>query len=146
MQSTKPKGEVVMLEADYQATEVSIDMNQIHYKDLMKLHQQSTNILYRDMNLQHATTDKLHKSLENLTNQYRLEKVVTQARNVKVKVLEKALIDLSKNPRNIKHTQNLLKEKDKEINLLKMKLKILGTHPSSIEEVNAMLKEKESPI
>ena len=63
---------------------------------------------------------------------------------MKIRVLEKALLDLSENPRNIKHTQNLLKEKDKEITLLKKKLKIPGTHPSSIEEVNAMLKEKEA--
>ena len=51
LQSMKPKGEEVMSEADYWASEVSIDMNQIHYKDLIKLHQQSTNILYRDINL-----------------------------------------------------------------------------------------------
>jgi hypothetical protein len=144
LQSTKPKGEAVTSEADYKATEVSIDMNQIHYKDLMKLHQQSANVLYRDLDLQHATTHKLRKSLENVTTQYRLEKVVTQAKNVKIKVLEKALLELSEDPRNVKHSQNFLKEKDKEINLLKQKVKIPGPHPTSIEEVNAALKEKEA--
>ena len=69
---------------------------------------------------------------------------MTQARNVKIRVLEKALLELSEDPRNIKHTQNLIKERDKEINLLKLKLKIPGTHPSSIEEVNAVLREKEA--
>ncbi len=39
LQSTKPKGEAITLEANYQAIEVSIDMNQIHYKDLIKLHE-----------------------------------------------------------------------------------------------------------
>ena len=67
--------------------------------------------------------------------------MVTQAKNVKIKVLEKALLELSEDPRNFKHSQNLLKEKDKEINLLKQKAKIPGTH---IEEVNAVLKEKEA--
>lgn len=144
MQSKKPKGEAVTLEANYQATEVSIDMNQIHYKDLIKLHQQSANVLYRDLDLEHATTHKLRKSLESVTTQYRLEKVVTQAKNVKIKVLEKALLELSEDPRNIKHSKNLLKEKDKVISLLKQKVKILGTHPTSIEEVNSILKEKEA--
>ncbi len=51
LQSTKPRGEAVMSESDYREIEVSIDMNQIHYKDLMKLHQQSTNVLYRDLDL-----------------------------------------------------------------------------------------------
>ena len=89
-------------------------MNQIHYKDLMKLHQQTSNVLYRDLDLQHATTHKLRKSLESIATQYRLEKMVTQARNVKIRVLEKALLELSEDPRNIKHTQNLIKEKDRE--------------------------------
>lgn len=119
--STKPKGEAVTSEADYRATKVSIDMNQIHYKDLIKLHQQSINVLYRDLDLQHTTTHKLRKSLESITTYYRLEKVVTQAKNVKIRVLEKALLELSEDPRNIKHSHNLLKEKDKEINLLKQK-------------------------
>ena len=59
LQSTKPKGEAVTSKADYQATKVSIDMNKIHYKDLIKLHQQSTNVLYRDLDLQNTTTHKL---------------------------------------------------------------------------------------
>ncbi len=46
---------------------------------------------------------------------------MTQAKNVKIRVMEKALLELSKDLRNVKHSQNLLKEKDKEINLLKKK-------------------------
>ena len=51
---------------------------------------------------------------------------------------------MSEDPRNVKHSHNFLKEKDKEINLLKQKVKIPGPHPTSIEEVNAALKEKEA--
>ena len=73
-----------------------------------------------------------------------MEKVAIQAKNVKIRVLEKALLELSEDPQNVKHSQNLLQEKDKEIALLKKKLKIPGTHPTGIEEVNAVLKEKEA--
>ena len=64
----------------------------------MKLHQQSMNVLYRDLDLQYATTHMLRKSSENIMTQYRLEKVVTQAKNVKIRVLEKALLELSEDP------------------------------------------------
>lgn len=144
LQSTKPRGEVATSEADYKATEVRIDMTQIHFKDMIQLHQQSSNILYRDLNLQHTTTHKLRKSLESVAAQYRMEKAAIQAKNVKIRVLEKALLELSEDPQNVKHSQNLLQEKDKEIALLKKKLKIPGTHPTGIEEVNAVLKEKEA--
>lgn len=59
-------------------------------------------------------------------------------------MLEKALLELSEDPRNVKHSQNLLRENDKEINLLKLKVKIPGTHPRGIKEVNAVLKDKEA--
>ena len=71
-----------------------------------------------------------------------MEKVATQAKNVRIRVLEKALLDLSGEPGSDKHAHELLKEKDKEIALLKKNLKIPGTHPTGIEEVNAVLKEK----
>ena len=113
LQSTKPRGEVATSEADYKATEVRIDMTQIHFKDMIQLHQQSSNILYRDLKLQHTTTNKLRKSLESVAAQYRIEKSAIQAKNVKIRSLEKALLDLSEDPKNVKHSQNLLQEKDK---------------------------------
>ncbi len=70
-------------------TELSVDMNQIHYRDIINFHQQVVNMIHMDLDLQHTTTKKLQDSLTKITTQYRLEKVVTQARNVKLKVLEK---------------------------------------------------------
>jgi len=60
------------------------------------------------MKLQHTTTNKLRKSLESIAAQYRMEKAAIQAKNVKIRSLEKALLDLSEDPKNIKHSQNLL--------------------------------------
>ncbi len=144
LQSTRPKGEAIKPTSNYKAVKLSIDMNKIHYKDLMKLHQQSVNIIHRDMDIQHTTTEKLHKSLENITTQYMLEKVMTQGKNVKIKVLEKALLELSEDPGNMKHSQKMVKEKDKEITLLKQNIKIHRPHLATIEEEDAVLKVKEA--
>ena len=143
VQSTRPKGEVVQSVSDYKVSEPSIDMNQIHHKDLMKLHQQTVNMIHWDLDLQHATTRKLYNILGKIATQYGLEKVVTQETNIKIKVLEKALLELSEDPWNVKHTQKLLKDMDKELNLLKQKVSIPGPHTVTIEEVDIVEREKE---
>ena len=65
-------------------------------------------MVHRDMNIQHVTTEKLNENLQNINGNYKHEKTVTQAKNVKIRLLEKILLELSSNLRDVKYSKKLL--------------------------------------
>ena len=100
-------------------------------------------MIHRDLDIQHATTEKLHINLETITANYNLEKVVTHAKNAKIRMLERTLLELSADPGNVKHSLKLLRDKDNEISTLKQREKIPGPHPTPMPEIQELLKVKE---
>ena len=87
------------------------------------------------MNVKQAIIDKLSKELKDITANYKLEKGVTQARNVRIRTLERVLMDLASNPGDAKKAKQLLQDKDNEIAKLKKLERLPGPHPSDMTEI-----------
>ena len=66
-----------------------------------------------------AINDKIKTQLKN-------EKLATRTRQIRVEELEQWIIELGTNPKDDASIQALMKIKDKEIQVLKQKLKIPG--------------------
>jgi hypothetical protein len=73
-----------------------------------------------------------------LENQLKQERVVNKERLVNIHDLEQIIISLGEDPNDKNGVKSLVKEKDKEIQVLKSKLKILASkHVQTKELVEA---------
>ena len=143
LESKKPKGEPMTSVADYKATELSLESEQIHHTDKHRFHLADVHMIHKDMNVQHAMIEKLAKDLQTINANYKLERGVTQEKNVRIKTLERILLELSSNPRDVQAAKKLLQDKDNQIAKLKKQLKLPGPHPVDTPELIEMQGERD---
>jgi hypothetical protein len=86
-----------------------------------------------------AINDKLRTQLKN-------EKLATMTRKIRVEEIEQWIIELGVNPKDDASIQALMKEKEKEIQVLKQKLKILGIDHVQTPELQAIQVEKDQLV
>ena len=104
---------------------------------------QAVRMIHKDMNVKHATIEKLHKELQTINANYKLERGVTQAKNVRIWTLERVTLELSSNPGDIIKAKKLLQDKDNEIAKLKKESKLPGSHPSEMSEIFQIQEERD---
>ena len=99
--------------ADYKATHIALNVDQIHFKDKLSLHRQVTEVLHRDVTKTHASMKKMQETLTNVDRQLKQERIVTTARNNKIKDLEqKKLIQLASRPYDAEQTNKMIEDKN----------------------------------
>ena len=77
---------------------------------------------------------RLQNSLDNTNARLHLEKASSQAKDNKIKTLEEIIIGLGHNPKDVKATKALIKNKDDDIATLRKQLKLPSSrHPKTVE-------------
>jgi hypothetical protein len=107
-------------------TNISIDLNNVHPLDKFDLHRQTAEMINKDAMIANLGIKKLQAINDKLKTQLKNEKLATRTRQIRVEELEQWIIELGTNPKDDASIQALMKTKDKEIQVLKQKLKIPG--------------------
>lgn len=91
----------------------------IHPIDHIKLHKQARGMIYSTMKGKAIAPHQLHKSLNNISTQFQLEKASSHAKDTRIKSLEDLVIELGHDPNDIKVAEQLIKNKNDDIAALK---------------------------
>jgi len=109
--------------ANYKATQIILNVDDMQYEDMVNLHQQVTNMLHRGVAKAHLGTKKLREALEKTEKQLKAERVLLQAKAKRVREMEQKFMSLASDPGQGEHAKKVLDDKDKEVMALKKKLK-----------------------
>lgn len=115
--------------ADYKVTQISLNLNQIDCRDILKFHGQVTRILHMYVEKTHVSENNVHNKLDKVEKQLKQEKTLVKAKHNKVKEYEKKNIHLGSHPNDEATIKSILADKEKEILELKRKLNMLEVQP-----------------
>jgi len=73
----------------YKATQISLNLNQLDYRDMLKFHDKVTKILHKDVERTHVSEKKLQDKLDEVEKQLKQERTMVKAKNNKIKEYEK---------------------------------------------------------
>jgi hypothetical protein len=124
-------------------TSISIDLNSMPPLDKFDLHRKTTEMVNMDAMIASLGNKKLQTINDKLRTQLKNQKLATRTRQIRVEELEKWIIELGVSPKDKAFVQALIKSKDKEIQVLKQKLKIPGIDHVQTPELQAIQAEKD---
>lgn len=78
--------------AHYKATQIILNVDDMHYEDIINLHMQVTNMLHRGVAKAHLDAKKMREVLEKKKKQLKIEQAMVQSRAKRVKELEQKII------------------------------------------------------
>ena len=109
MSHFKPKVQQPQTTTDYIKTNFEVIAKDIHPLDQIELHKQTGEMIYSTLTDKSMMTQKLQDSLENTNAQLHLEKSSSQAKDSRINTLEKIIIGLGHNPKDVKGIEALIK-------------------------------------
>ena len=87
---------------------------------------------------------KLQVSLNNIHSQMKMEIMSSLAKDIRVKALEGLVIKLGYDPRDIKGVEEMMKNKNVDIQALRKQLKLPTTKVPQTKEVGELLERSDS--
>ena len=129
--------------ADYLRTNFEVMAKDIHHLDQIELHKQTGEIIYSTLTSKALMAQRLQNSLDNTIAQLHLENASSQAKDNRIKTLEEIIIGLGHDPKDVKATEALIKNKDEDIIALRKQLKLPpSTHPQTAEIIKKKSEEE----
>ena len=128
---------------NYLKTYFEVLPKDIHPIDQIELHKQICEMVYSTLTNIAIATHQLQNSLGNISAQFQLEKASSQANDTRIKSLEDLVIEWGHDPKDVKATEKLIKNKNNDIAALKEQLKIPPIHHPQIVEVLETQKEED---
>jgi hypothetical protein len=118
----------------------------VHPADQMDLHRQTGETVFST--LAHASTvaSKLQVSLNNVQMQLKLEKISSFAKDNMIKTLEELVLKIGYDPSNVKAVEEMLKNKNADIESLRKQLKLPPIEDSQAKEIADTEGEKDEML
>jgi hypothetical protein len=130
LQSKVPKPRVA---EDYEVTEVKVPLGNIQPGDMCELHKQTNEMMYRGVFQASASKRKIKELNRKMERKLKHEKTTVREKAIQITDLQKKITTLSVDPHNPKVIEELLSQKDNEINILKEE----AQHPISATCTNS---------
>jgi hypothetical protein len=83
----------------------------VHPADQMDLHRQTGETVFSTLANDSTLTTKLQVSLSNVQTQLKLEKILSFAKDNRIKTLEEFVLKIGYDPSNVKEIEEMLKKK-----------------------------------
>ena len=128
---------------DYKATQMKVKLGDIHLMDMIELHQQASDMLYRGVLQSFANERKMQNMVIEIGKQLKRERVATKSNRIQINELERKIISLGEDPKNLTIVEDLIKEKGNEIKILKKKLNVPNIQHVHTPELQASHEEKD---
>lgn len=81
---------------DYKVTQISLNLNQLDYRDMLNFHDQVIVILHRDVEKTHVSKTNLQHNLDKVEKQLKQERIVVKSKHNEVKEYEHKIIHLGR--------------------------------------------------
>jgi hypothetical protein len=120
-----------------------VKLRDIHPVDMIELHQQTSDMLYRGVLQSSPSERKMKNMVMKIEKQLTQERVATKANRIQINELERKIISLGEDPKNMTIVGDLIKEKDNEIKILKKKINVPDVQHVQTPELQASHEEKE---
>ena len=101
-----------------------VKLRDIHPMDMIELHQQISHMLYRGVLQSSASERKMKNMVIKIVKHMKQERVATKSNRIYINELERKIISLGANPKNLTIVGYLIKEKDNEIKIRKKNLNV----------------------
>jgi len=108
---------------DYKTTQIILNVDELHYEDMINLHLQVTNMLHKGVTKANLDAKNLKEALENKKKQVKIERAMVQSRAKRVRELEKKIIQLRYDPNKVEHVKKFFEEKYNVIMTMKRRIK-----------------------
>lgn len=115
--------------ADYKATQIILNVDDLHYEYMINMHLQVTNMLHRGVAKANLDAKKLREALDKTEKKVKIERAMVHSREKRVKELEHNIVQLGYDPNQADHSKKVLEEKDKKIMAMKKRIKALDAYP-----------------
>ena len=125
-------------------SKVNVNLENIHTTVMIHFHREIGDILYTRLLKSTLQVSNLESKKKRAQDLLRKEKVENKALRIKIKKLEDNLLKVDGQSDKGAVTQKLLDEKEKEVQVLKKKLKIPSTQLIQTSELTEFQKEKEA--
>jgi hypothetical protein len=131
---------------NYKATNFSLNLDDIPLPNKMGLHNQTGEMITRDIMKTSLSLQRLQRMNSQLKQQLKQEQTSSRVKQLKVEDLERRLVKMRDDATNEEPVQRMLNEKDNEISILKKKLKMSDVDHVQTPELLVIQKEKERLI
>jgi hypothetical protein len=112
----------------------------------MDLHRQTGEMVFSTLVNASTTAAKLHISLSNVQTQLKLEKISSFAKDNRIKMLEELVLKIEYDPLNVKVVEDMLKNKNFDIESLRKQLKLPPTEYEKAKEIAEIEGEKDEML
>lgn len=128
---------------DFKASIFSIDTKKIHEFDQIDLHKETGEPIFSSLTSSAKTVSKLQSSLNNINSSFKIEKISSFSNDNRIKFLEYLIINLGHEPKDIKATEELIKNKEVDMQALRKQMKLPSTENPQDKEVANIETKKE---
>lgn len=90
-----------------------MNVDDLHYEDMINLHLHVTNMLHRGVAKANLDAKNLREALDKTEKRYKIERAMVQHRAKRVRELEQKIVHLGSYPNQAEHARKILEEKDK---------------------------------
>jgi hypothetical protein len=97
----EPKGPTTHSPADYKATQMKMKLGDVHLVDMVELHKKTSDMLYRGVLQSLPVYKKMQNMVVKIDKQLKQEKLATKAKQIQITELEKKIVALSADPKNL---------------------------------------------
>lgn len=131
---------------DYKSTQIILNVDDLHYEDMINLHLQVINMLHRGVAKDNLDAKKLREALDKTKKYVKIERAMVQSRAKRVRDLEQNIIQLGSDPNQVEHAKKVLEENDKEIMEMKRIIKAPDVYPLQTTELITTSQENEKML
>ena len=115
----KPTTQQSRTTIDFKRTDFEVLARDIHPIDQIELHKQTGEIIYSTLIGKAIATHQLNNSLNNMSDQFQLEKASSHAKDTRSESLKDLVIELGHDPKDVKATEQLIEKNNDDIATLK---------------------------
>jgi hypothetical protein len=131
---------------DYKRETFEFHTRDVHPTDQMDLHRQTREMVFSTLANASTSAAKLQVSLRNVQTQLKLEKISSIAKDNKIKTLEELVLKIGYDPSNVKAVEEMLKNKNVDIESLRKHLKLPPMEDAQTKEIAETEGEKDEML
>jgi hypothetical protein len=131
---------------DYKRATFEFQTKDVHPADQMDLHKKTGEMVFHTLVHASASISKLQVSLNNAQTQLKLEKILSFAKDNRIKTLEELVLKIGYDPSNVKAAKEMIKKKNGDIDSLRKQLKLPPTEDLQVKEIAEKEGEKDEML
>lgn len=131
---------------DYKATQIILNVDDLHYEDMINLHLHVTNMFHRGVAKANLDVKKLKEALDKNEKHVKIKRAMVQSRAKRIRELEQKIVKLGSDRNQAEHAKKFLEEKDKEIMAMKKRIEAPDIYLVHMAELITTSQENEKML